>query len=237
VAVVLGVLEQILLLGSLILFVGIVFLTATRGTNGLERALRVLSLFVGAMVVVGAQVAGLSFASFTVDALSNTHPSTALLSKVLGAALPGGIGVGFGWYLTRSLRRSHNIAMRVMAFVGMLAATQFLAIYVVATSRHGVRLGATALPNIFFVVGILLYMMLKYDPSRGRGGDASARPAMRHIQRFISTRVPRYSSFASPDADATSTVSTAFEEANRDLRRRMDPRSETARTDRERFGA
>jgi len=223
VGVILSIFEQVLLLGSLLLFTGFVFWNATHGTNNLELALRVSALFAGALVIVGAQAAGLSFAAFTVDSLSSTHPSTALASKVVGALLPGGVGVGMGWYLTRSLHRNQNIAMRVMAFVGMLAASQFAAIYVVATSRHGVRLGASALPNIFFVVGILIYMMLKFDPSRARQRRASAVPlGISRLPRFISDRVPGLSSLASQPRGGGSAFSSAFHEANEDLHRTMN---------------
>ena len=231
--VVLGIFEQVLLLGSLLLFTGFVFYNATHGTNSMELALRVSSLFAGALVVVGAQAAGLSFASFTVGALSSTHPTTAVLSKVAGTVVPGGLGVGMGWYLTRSLYRSQNIAMRIMAFVGMLAASQFAAIYVIATSRRGVQLGATALPNIFFVVGILLYMMLKYDPSRARQTRSASVPGIHNLPRFMASRLP----FVPQQRPGSSAFSSTFQEANDQLYRSMNqPGQGTGRTNGEGAG-
>ena len=93
--------------------------------------------------------------------------------------VPGTAGVWMGWYLTRSLRRDEDVAMRIMAFVGMLAASSFAAVYVVAIDKNGARLGASALPNISFIVGIFLYVMLRFQTSpksrRSAGGGQNIR--------------------------------------------------------------
>ncbi|WP_103342806.1 hypothetical protein [Amycolatopsis sp. CA-126428] len=161
----LNILLHVMLLGSMLVFIASSVLVTFRTDNALERAIRASALFCGAMVVLGAQAAGLGFAEFTVNALSNTDLA-GTLSKVAGAAVPATFGVVMGRYLSYSVRRSENLAIRVMAFVGTLAATQFAAIYAIAVKAKGLELGASAIPNISFVVGILLYVVLKYEPGK-----------------------------------------------------------------------
>lgn len=161
----LNVLLHAMLIGSMLVFVASSVLVTFKTDSALERAIRASALFCGAMVVLGAQAAGLGFAEFTVSALSNTTLSGTLF-KVTGAVVPATFGMIIGHYLSYSVRRSENLAIRVMAFVGTLAATQFAAIYAVAVNENGLALGASAIPNIAFVVGILLYVVLKYEPGK-----------------------------------------------------------------------
>jgi hypothetical protein len=154
---------HIMLVGSLLLFVVYGLLVTFRTNSLIERLIRLAAWFSGAMVVIGARTGGLSFADFTVDALSGTRPASAA-AKLIGAIVPATLGIALASYLTNSLRKSNNVAIRVIAFVGMLAATQFAEIYAAAMSTHGVNIGAAAIPNIAFVVGIVMYIVLKYDP-------------------------------------------------------------------------
>jgi hypothetical protein len=207
---VLNIFEQALLLGSLVVFTAFIFWHTTRTSNRQELALRVISLFTGAMVVVGAQASGLSFATFSVDALSNAQTGSAV-ARIAGTVIPGVVGGWMGWYLTHSMRRDEDVALRVMAFVGMLAASSFAAIYVVAIDKHGANLGAAALPNISFVVGIFLYIMLKYQTNpRARRGPSSAQN-LRHV-------LDRVSSGAEHQASAPR-VSDLFRDKNNALDR------------------
>jgi hypothetical protein len=190
---VLNIFEQALLLGSLVVFTVFIFWHTTRTSNRQELALRVISLFTGAMVVVGAQASGLSFATFSVDALSNAQTGAAG-ARIAGTVIPGAVGAWMGWYLTHSMRRDEDVALRIMAFVGMLAASSFAAIYVVAVDKHGANLGAAALPNISFVVGIFLYIMLKYQTNpRARRGPSGAQN-LRHVWDRVSPGAERQAS-------------------------------------------
>jgi hypothetical protein len=173
----LNMLLHTLLIGSMIGFLFAIATVTFSTGNGIERLIRCSALFSGAMVVLGAQAAGVSFADFAVESLSGSKLFSG--AGLTATVVPGGAGVAMGWYLTRSLRRSENIAIRVLAFVGMLAITQFAQIYVVATSTKGVELGSTAVPNIAFVVGISIYVMLKYDPDSKVDAPTSWRDKLR----------------------------------------------------------
>ncbi len=133
-----------------------------------ERAIRGAAVFCGAMVVLGAQAAGLTFTEFIVNSLSGAS-ALGQGAVLVGAVVPSAMGLLIGMALLRALRQSEDKAIRVIAFVGTLAATQFAQICAVAVDTNGVRLGAAAVPNISFVVGVLLYVVLKYDRKTRRG--------------------------------------------------------------------
>lgn len=167
-----------MLVGSLILFVAYGLIVTFQTSSLVERLIRLGAWFSGAMVVIGAQAGGLSFADFTVNALSGTRPA-AEVATLFGALVPGALGVALASYLTNSVRRSSNVAIRVMAFVGMLAATQFAQIYAVALNARGMNIGAAAIPNLSFVVGIVMYIVLTWDPESRNVRRSSLRAALR----------------------------------------------------------
>jgi hypothetical protein len=75
----------------------------------------------------------------------------------------------------------------------MLATFEFILIYVRGVQHSGISVGAAVIPNISFVVGVILYIVLKYDPENpivrprrrsmgdvvrtGRGTRGATRPA------------------------------------------------------------
>lgn len=158
----------------------------------IERAIRGVALLAGALVALGAQATGGSFASFTVTALSGSRPAGAGV-ELLAAIIPGGVGVGMGWYIIRSLNRNEAIAVRILAFIGMLAAVSFTEVYALATKTRGVFLGAAAIPNAAFILGVMLYIVLKYEsPStkgarRGRLGTLAGGLAQNRKERQTET--------------------------------------------------
>ncbi|MHB1595330.1 MAG: hypothetical protein ACYCU3_14235 [Streptosporangiaceae bacterium] len=155
-SIVFNVILQILLLGSLLLFVVVLLGTAlAEKTSTLERFLRVAAIFAGAMVAVGAASSGVGYATFIVNALSSARPASAFL-HVITTVVPALIGSGIGFYLVRTIRKSETLAIRIFGFVGMLATTAFIEVYAEAASRNGFRLGAAALPNIGFTAGVIL---------------------------------------------------------------------------------
>lgn len=160
--VALTILLNALLIASLVLFLVMLFNIVLRGTERpVERVIRAGALFTGAIIVVGSQTSGASYADFIADSLAGTRPLT---FGIAGIVAPGLLGAGLGWYFVRAVERSETIAIRVLALVGMLAAMQFITLYGVMLKERGFSLGAAALPNIAFVSGIFIYLMLKYDP-------------------------------------------------------------------------
>jgi hypothetical protein len=184
-----------LLVSALVLFVLAIIRVALETSDTVERVLRVAALFAGAMVTLGAQQAGVDYADFVVEALAGARGASAV-ANVGATIIPALLGVGLGFYVVRTLKVNETIAVRVLAFVGMLATTAFLQVYAAAVSAEGLELGAAALPNILFTAGVILTVVFTYDKSKVHGGGESGlgglfqRGRERLAARGISPTVP-----------------------------------------------
>lgn len=173
----LDIVEQVLLAGSLLLFIGVVIVLSLAEQDTNERLRRIAALAAGALVAVGAQQAGVSYATFAVKSLSGARPASAA-AKVGAAIIPALLGVGIGFLVSRKFRSSERVAMRLMGFTAMLATTAFLQVYIIAAQKHGASLGASAIPNIAFVAGILLTYILVDDKKKRSGSGSSTVAAL-----------------------------------------------------------
>jgi len=170
---VLNVLLDILLGGSLVLFIVALIQMVLGEENSSERLLQIMALVAGAVVALGAQATGLSFADYTVESLTGEGGSAAF-AKVLAVAIPGGVAAVFSWYFLRVMRESEAKGLRLMAFLGMLTLISFAEIYAQATNTKGVILGAAAIPNASFVTGMILSLLFfAPDPSTQLGGGGN----------------------------------------------------------------
>jgi hypothetical protein len=131
----------------------------------MEKSLRAIAFFGGSFAVLAANAAHVGFAQFTVNSLSDVRPTGGGI-KFLVTIIPGGAGVALGWYFTRLAKRPGGtfVGYRILSFVGMAAITSYTVTYADAFKLKGVELGAAALPNATFIVGLIVYIMLKYDP-------------------------------------------------------------------------
>jgi hypothetical protein len=165
VTIALNVFLNLLLLSALLAFVAsVAWITFWSTDIPIERVMRAFAFFGGALVVLGAQATGHGFAQYAVNAFSGVRPAGGGV-QFIATVIPGGVGVAMAWYLIRSWKKNEVIGFRILAFVGMLSATSFVVVYAQAFHVKGVALGAAILPNVSFLVGIIIYMMLKFDPS------------------------------------------------------------------------
>jgi hypothetical protein len=199
---VLNVLLHVLLLGSLGVYVLVLIRVVLRSEDTVERFIRATALFCGAMIVVGSQAAGGGYASFIVESLSSARPGAAFFAAVI----PGLFGVGIGWYIVYAVKhRGEDIAIRILALVGMLAAASFASIYAVAMKEEAGDIGRAAIPNIAFVTGITLYVILNYGK---RSALSNRRPGLRDalVERVRGERerttAPEASTFVATDSPA-----------------------------------
>lgn len=144
-----------ILLGAMALFAFVLFRLAMDTYDVMERLKRILALFAGAMVVVGAQASGMNFAEFVAKALTTGRASSAA-AAVISSLIAGLAGLGVGYLLVRLYRQSDVLAVRLICLVGMLALAAFLQSYATITSTNGVFVGAMAAPNIAFAAGLVL---------------------------------------------------------------------------------
>jgi hypothetical protein len=171
-AVAFNIVLNFLLIAAMALFAVALGLLIMSTQEPLERALRAAAVFCGALVVLGAQAAGVSYSDFIVKALADNKT---LGVGFLAAVVPAAAGVGVGWYFVHSMKKSDTLTIRLLAFVGMLALASFASVYVAAFHQNGVALGAAAVPNISFAVSLLLYVILKIDIKPDRKTRASGR--------------------------------------------------------------
>jgi hypothetical protein len=170
-ATVLNILLDVILGGSLALFLVLLINMVVREPNPGERLMRSLALICGALVALGAQAAGVDFASYTVEALTGTR-ATGAGFKALAIIVPGGMAAAFGWYFTQVMRRSAAMGLRLVSFLGMLTVIAFAAIFAEATSTQGVFLGAAAIPNTSFVIGLIFSVLVFNTPADDVGGSS-----------------------------------------------------------------
>lgn len=163
-AIVLNVLLDILLGGSLLLFLVLLVQMVVQEPNPGERMMRALALVCGALLALGAQAAEVGIASYTVETLTGTRPGGEFF-KAMSAMVPGGIAVAMGWYFVRAMRRSTQMALRLVSFLGMLTVVTFIVIFAEATNTQGVFLGAAAIPNASFVIGLIGSVIIFNTPA------------------------------------------------------------------------
>jgi hypothetical protein len=187
IATVLNVVLDVILGGSLVLFAWLLINMVVRASNERERLMRALALIGGALIALGAQAAGVSFASYTIDTLTGARPGGEGF-KLVSAVVPGGVSAFFGWYFVRVMRRSADMGLRLMSFLGMLTVVAFAVIFAQATSTQGVALGAAAIPNASFVAG-LIFGVVVFMPA----DDASSEKGKRFggVRDMFRRRVSR----------------------------------------------
>lgn len=163
---------HLFLVGSFAAFAyGLVVLVRERKDQMVGRS---MALFVGALVVVGAQASGRSYADFIIGALGESRSP---LFGFFGAVLPAAAGLALGYYFTRGARRSSERAIRGMIMVGTFAITQFALMYAIAVEQNGRDLDAAVTPNVAFVAGLGLWLVMnlgiKAEPT-----DADGKPGV-----------------------------------------------------------
>jgi hypothetical protein len=140
-----------------------------------DRFLLAAMVLIGAMADLAINAAGLSSAGALAGGLSDASGSVLTFATIVAAAL----GLGHGWIITRRrLWRDKKRVVRIMAFLGTIAALEFLLIYAQTLQEDGLGLGPSIVPNVAFIVFVILYLALASDPDskitisrrRGQGG-------------------------------------------------------------------
>lgn len=160
-------LNLFIIAGAIAPFLVAVMLIVYRTRGVQERLIRGLALFTAGLVVLGVNAAGLAVGNAVLNSLEVSGFGGFLL-KVMWAVAGGGAGVALGRWLTRQLSVSSPVQIRVMVFAGTAAHLELLAIYLSSVQRNGFAIGAGFVPDIFFLAGFLIYIILKYDPEEVR---------------------------------------------------------------------
>ncbi|MFE7744798.1 hypothetical protein [Nocardia sp. NPDC057455] len=169
---------HLVLLSSAVLFITYCFRVVLEPHDSMESVLRGCMLIAGGLVVLATHVAGLTVAELAVSALSNATP----LALIAGAVLPAIAGAAVGWYFVHVFPKSEDIAKRITIFIGAIAIIEFLLVYAQAIRTEGLAMGTAVIPNVAFVVGIIIYIGITYThhPDRTDG-----RPDNHSDRRFV----------------------------------------------------
>jgi cytochrome bd-type quinol oxidase subunit 2 len=188
-ALVFNIAMHALLVGAMLAFLFTLVAMVLRTEQPVERLRRGLALFAGAMVVVGAQASGASFAIFTTDSLGNARGAS-LAANVVSAVIPAVAGAALGFFIVRKYRTNEAFAMRIICFIGTLALAAFAEVYAQATNTHGVFLGAAALPNLSFTVGVVLMFIFGPETTTDKNarGATSSPSFLQTAKKFFTTR-------------------------------------------------
>ena len=130
-----------------------------------EKLMRGLSAACGLLIYVGSKALGLSIPTFIYESLSTTVP---ISIGLLGVIAPSVMGFVIAWYVVRYLNSKdavrNVVGMRVltmiMTYVFFLYCDAYVATYGTGQSKDFVYL----LPNLTFVLSILLYAIFQYHP-------------------------------------------------------------------------
>jgi hypothetical protein len=160
-------LNLFIIAGAIAPFLVAVMLMVYRTRTAQERLIRGLALFTAGLVVLGVNAAGLTVGNAVLDSLEVSGFGGFLL-KAMWAVIGGGAGVALSRWLTGHLSASSPVQIRIMVFVGTAAHLELLAIYLSSVHRNGFAVGAGFVPDIFFLAGFLLFIILKYDPEEVR---------------------------------------------------------------------
>ena len=152
--------------GMVVLIISIISSTHTSA----ERFMRALSAASGFIIYVGAKAVGISLPDLMFRGLSISFP---VAVGILGICIPAAAGYFTAWYVIWHLNskdtQKNAVAMRlltiVVTFIFFLYSDSYLATYGEQADQKIVLL----LPNLTFVLTILLYAIFRFHPTEEFG--------------------------------------------------------------------
>ena len=130
-----------------------------------EIIMRSAAAVCGLLIYLGAKALGLSIPEFLLSALTE---ATSYIAAIVGSLFPMAAGFLVAWYVTRYFdsrnERKNIVGMRILALVMTMVFVLFVDTYVATfdvAHRDDFKL---LLPNLTFVLAVLLYAVFKYHP-------------------------------------------------------------------------
>lgn len=174
VVVILSIVLNLLLILALSAFIYLLFRLVTEPGRLTDRFLLAAMVLIGAMTDLAVNAAGLSLAGSVVQTFADASGWLMTFITLVAAAF----GLGVGWVVTRrKLWRDKKRVVRILAYLGTVAIIEFILVYAQTLQEEGLSLGPSIIPNVAFVVSLILYLALASDPDarvtmpRRRGQD------------------------------------------------------------------
>ena len=131
-------------------------------TNWLEKIIKTAAMVTGFLIYFGAKSLGISIPTMIMASVQNTNP---IIFGVFGLVLPSAAGIFVSWYCMKNMRRSEIIASRIVillaAFIAVMFGDVYATTYQITELEAG--LNTALLPNLTFIVGLMLYVIFKYE--------------------------------------------------------------------------
>ncbi|NLS80065.1 MAG: hypothetical protein GXY76_22725 [Chloroflexi bacterium] len=143
------------IIGMVIFIVGVI----TGEDDGVERLLRAAAAAAGLLIYLGGRAYGLSIPDLMASALEVTKP---LIKDLVSIVAPLASGSFVAFFCIQTMKRDSDIGARGIVLFSALVFTMFSDTYAVLASQATPNNLALALPNITFVLGVILYSIFSY---------------------------------------------------------------------------
>jgi hypothetical protein len=157
-----GIIFHLLILISILL--GIVFVgkLINEPSKKGETTIRALSAMGGLFLFFLSKSTGISIYDLIVEAIAMYN----ILFYIIAITIPAIIGYAIARYCIASLKKGEDFAMRIIILFGVLLISEFLDVYILATSQSGLLMNKGLVPNIAFTLAIIFYTIFQYQSEK-----------------------------------------------------------------------
>lgn len=160
-------------IGAMLFFLRYVIL---KNPDAVERLLRVAAFGAGLLAYVGAKALGISIPELMASSLAVAAP---LSIGFLGVVFPALAGTFVAWFCLRLMHKDDNVAARGLVLFSAFFFTMFADTYAQMAPQATSTSADLVLPNITFVLGVVLYTIFKYKPkTTGQGDQGQSQPGV-----------------------------------------------------------
>lgn len=132
----------------------------------IERLLRVVALAAGLLTYLAGKAYGIAIPALMANALDITKPFTL---GIWGAVVPSMAGTFVAWFCLHLMKKNDDVGKRGLVLFTSFIITMFADSYSAIAAKLTPSQTALGLPNMTFVLGIILYLVFKYErPSQVR---------------------------------------------------------------------
>jgi hypothetical protein len=141
----------------------------------LEKLIRFFAVVTGFLVYFGLRASGISIPALLLSSISTVDKMS---FGLWAALLPAVTGALVGWFCLTALERNSHIAPRGVIVVFAFFLTLFTDVYAATfdLARISHEFDKALIPNLTFIVGLMLYVILRFTPRALRAPAPQAKP-------------------------------------------------------------
>lgn len=158
-----NVIPHVLIVVSLFGFLILIIKTIFSPQDVTEKTVRMSAFTSGFLIYYGSKVLGISIPVMMIKSLVITNPFSIGLFGIL---IPSLTGYFVAWFCMRNIRKSDNVAARLIILVVTFIIVLFSDVYATAFDANPVKetgLEITLLPNLTFTIALSLYLIVRYN--------------------------------------------------------------------------